>query len=251
MPQTVLSAYRNTDNGRKVFGRRNNYRLRPALTCLTNFDGSLGSIDPVSGEAPLTVSLDVAAVTPATLGLPISTTRNPAGGLLVAPAAVDEAYVWQPEGLGTTPLAAVAADSSTAHIYVDGGARQTALVATDLLGRQSVQRITVTAGAATAPLFTVGPAADSIVSDGFTMVAEINEAGTVYVLVLASGDPAPTSATVRDTADGSEAVAADTATAIAISSLASETVFDVYVVAEDDLGNIQAAPTLVEVTTTA
>jgi len=61
MAQTPLGHFQRTQNGRFLYGRCNNYRLKSALASMPNPNLDLGSTDLDSGASPLTVSHDVAA----------------------------------------------------------------------------------------------------------------------------------------------------------------------------------------------
>jgi|GEM_PF-3236898 len=113
----------------------------------------------------------------------------------------------------------------------------------------------------TAPTFDTAPAASSVTTTGFTASASIDEAGTIYYVVVADGAAAPTAAEVEaGTASGGGAAlksgsgAASTNPydgSFAITGLSSGTAYDLYMVAKDTAGNRMASPTKVDVTTTA
>ncbi len=117
-------------------------------------------------------------------------------------------------------------------------------------------------GDTTAPTFTSGPAAANVGETSLDINATLDEAGTIYSVVLADGATAPTSAEVKAGTGsggaspvdaGSTTASASTQATISHSGLTADTAYDVYVVAEDDEStpNLQASPTLVEATTTA
>lgn len=107
-----------------------------------------------------------------------------------------------------------------------------------------------------APVFTSGfPATSAIVDGGFDLSVNLNEAGTAYYAVVASGATAPTSAEVKagtgfDAAGSITVTAKNTAYSANLTGLGTATDYDVYLVAEDGLGNLQATPSLLSVTTT-
>ncbi len=117
-------------------------------------------------------------------------------------------------------------------------------------------------GDTTAPTFDVAPAAGSITTTGFTPSASINEAGTVYYVVVPNGATAPSVAEVKAGTGSGGAVALasgnnspgpgnfDTSFN-AVTGLASGTDYDVYFVAKDTANNSQASVTKVDVTTSA
>ena len=116
----------------------------------------------------------------------------------------------------------------------------------------------------TAPIFESStPSATNILETTFDLQAQLDEQGTVYYVAIIDGAPAPSSAQVKAGTDASGfmAIASGTFDITTASTLFTETVsglsgttdYDVYVVAEDDEAtpNVQASPTLVNVTTTA
>ncbi|GGE87017.1 hypothetical protein GCM10011317_50150 [Niveispirillum cyanobacteriorum] len=114
----------------------------------------------------------------------------------------------------------------------------------------------------TAPTFDVAAAAGSATTSGFTPSASLNEAGTVYYVVVADGATAPSVAQVKagQNAGGTTALASGNATAStapftpsfsAVTGLSSGTAYDVYFVATDTAGNNQASVTKVDLTTTS
>ncbi len=122
--------------------------------------------------------------------------------------------------------------------------------------------ITVTDVDEIAPSFENGrPATANVGGTSFNLNIDIDEAGTVYYVVVADGDTAPTSAEVKaGTASGGGAVAASGSQVLnsggfthsfSVTGLTSETAYDVYVVAEDDEGtpNLQASPAKLDVNT--
>jgi sugar lactone lactonase YvrE len=113
-----------------------------------------------------------------------------------------------------------------------------------------------------APAFDTNPFASAITSNSFTLETDIDEAGTIYYVIVADGAAAPTSAEVKagTASGGGAAIKSANATvssggftyAFSATGLTSETAYDVYVVAEDGEGapNLQTSPTKVDVTTT-
>lgn len=109
----------------------------------------------------------------------------------------------------------------------------------------------------TPPTFSTAPNALEITSTSFDVQSQLNENGNVYLVVVADGATAPTSIEVKagtgssgsgEIANGS-ASDIGTGTTISITLLTDNTAYDVYVVAEDTLGNLQASPTLLNVST--
>jgi hypothetical protein len=120
---------------------------------------------------------------------------------------------------------------------------------------------TTAAGDTTPPTFSAGPASANVSDTSFDITATLNENGTVYAVVVADGASAPSSAEVKagTGSGGSGQLATDSAVdsgsgvTLNLTGLTASTAYDVYVVAEDDEGtpNLQASPTLVNVTTTS
>ena len=115
----------------------------------------------------------------------------------------------------------------------------------------------------TPPVFASGsPSTSGVTTSGFTLSSTINEVGTTYYVVLPSGASAPSAAQVKAGQDQSGTVVAanlrgtitngtaNTAATAAVSGLSGSTTYDVYVVAEDGVPNLQTAPVKVTVTTT-
>jgi hypothetical protein len=138
--------------------------------------------------------------------------------------------------------------------------------ARDLAGNESDPAITsefstTEAGDTTPPTFSAGPASANVSDTSFDITATLNENGTVYAVVVADGASAPSSAEVKagTGSGGSGQLATDSAVdsgsgvTLNLTGLTASTAYDVYVVAEDDEGtpNLQASPTLVNVTTTS
>ncbi|MCE2957912.1 MAG: choice-of-anchor J domain-containing protein [Flammeovirgaceae bacterium] len=114
----------------------------------------------------------------------------------------------------------------------------------------------------TAPVFNSGyPKAVSLTTSGFDLVSNISESGKTYFVILPNNATAPASAEVKS---GNDAVgntlpagffgsfnntSANTDFSTTINSLASGTDYDVYVVAEDGLSNVQASPNKLDVLT--
>jgi hypothetical protein len=114
-------------------------------------------------------------------------------------------------------------------------------------------------GDTTPPTFSAGPASANVSDTSFDITATLNENGTVYAVVVADGASAPSSTEVKagTGSGGSGQLATDSAAdsgsgvTLNLTGLSASTAYDVYVVAEDDEGtpNLQASPTLVNVTT--
>ncbi len=105
------------------------------------------------------------------------------------------------------------------------------------------------------------PNASPVSGTLFTLNGNTNENSTAYYVVLPDGATAPTSAQVKAGTDasaapalasGSFALSALVPGSKMVTGLTASTAYDVYLVAEDVRGpNLQAAPVLVNVTTTA
>ncbi|MEQ9443434.1 MAG: Calx-beta domain-containing protein, partial [Cyclobacteriaceae bacterium] len=116
----------------------------------------------------------------------------------------------------------------------------------------------------TAPSFENGrPSAASIEGTSFNLLIDMNEAGTVYYVVVSDGATAPTSTEVKaGTASGGGAAVTSNSQVLSsggfthafnVTGLSSATAYDVYVVAEDDEGtpNLQTTSTKLDVNTLA
>ncbi|MDW7629421.1 DUF4347 domain-containing protein [Azospirillum brasilense] len=111
-----------------------------------------------------------------------------------------------------------------------------------------------------APTFDVAAATSSITNTGFTLSASLNEAGTIYYVLVPRNATAPTAAEVETgTASGggtalkSGSLSASSAPfdgSGSITGLTVGTAYDLYVVAKDSAGNLMSAPVKVSVTTT-
>ena len=144
-----------------------------------------------------------------------------------------------------------------------GGVHNVTLTTTDGNGGSATQVFTVTVSETTPPVFENNtPSSSNTVSDGFTLSTDIDEAGTLYYVVVPDGDTAPTAAEVKAgqasgggaaLANGSQAVTTDPFTHdFSITGLTLGTTYDVYVVAEDAAAtpNLQDSPQTLEVSTT-
>lgn len=123
---------------------------------------------------------------------------------------------------------------------------------------------TNTAGDVTPPSFSSSyPIVNSILPTGLTVRTSLDELGKTYFVVVPSGASAPSSAQVKNGQDGTGLTLASNQTgSIIVSSAGTEftaivsglsptTSYDVYVVAEDNVPNIQASPVKITVTTGA
>lgn len=144
----------------------------------------------------------------------------------------------------------------------DIGDHNVVLQASDDKGGTVQQSFTVSVLEAVPPVFENStPSAASIAATSFTLNTDIDEAGTIYYVVVDDGATAPSSVEIKaGTSSGGAAVVAsgnatvttgDFTHAFSVSDLASLTAYDVYVVAEDDEStpNLQAGPTKIDVTT--
>ncbi len=112
----------------------------------------------------------------------------------------------------------------------------------------------------TAPVWISGyPSVNAITAAGFTVRARTDEAGSAYYLVVASGAAAPSAAQVKAgvsysgvaiAASGSLALGANTEASVAVGGLTANTAYDVYLVSQDGVPNLQTTPAKVTATTT-
>lgn len=111
----------------------------------------------------------------------------------------------------------------------------------------------------TAPIWSPGfPKASDVTVSGFNLLMKANEGGTNYYVVLADGAVVPTAAEVKN-GTGSGGIAAiktgsvtsrsNEEISVSITGLTAGTAYDLYVIAEDTLKNLQASPVKIEVTT--
>lgn len=107
------------------------------------------------------------------------------------------------------------------------------------------------------PVFTEGPTVGNITSSGFEVTVALNEPGTVYYGVVGDGQGEPSlddmlAGTITTFVDaGNVQMGADVSTVIPVGGLSPGDPFDLYVLAIDLHGNIQAAMTKVDVSTAA
>ena len=103
------------------------------------------------------------------------------------------------------------------------------------------------------------PKAGTVAGTTAEILAQTDQDGTAYYVTLADGATAPSSAEVKAgtgasgaTAvdSGSVALTADTEASVISTGLTSETAYDIYVVAENGPADLQASPSLINVTTT-
>jgi autotransporter-associated beta strand protein len=110
--------------------------------------------------------------------------------------------------------------------------------------------LTVTSGGdTTAPSWIATyPKVSNVTSTSFNALAETDETGSAYFLVLADGATPPTSATVQSTGTAI-ALTANVQASSAVTGLTPATSYDVYFVAQDAIPNLQTSPVKVDVTT--
>jgi len=121
---------------------------------------------------------------------------------------------------------------------------------------------TITSADDTPPVWAATyPFMDNLLAYSGDLNVNMDETGTVYFVVLADGSDAPTSEEVKAGVDygtvtilypdNFEYVEADADQVFVIRGAESATSYDIYVVAEDESGNLQSVPVLLEVTTTS
>ncbi len=124
--------------------------------------------------------------------------------------------------------------------------------------------LTNTAGDVAPPTFTATyPIVNNLSATFFTVRTNLDELGKTYFVVLPAGAAAPSSAQVKAGQDGSGTPVAGSLTGIInvtsaateftsqVTGLSPSTGYDVYIVAEDNVPNLQTNPTKVSVTTGA
>lgn len=116
-------------------------------------------------------------------------------------------------------------------------------------------QLSFTLGDATAPLFTsTYPKVSGLTTSGFDLITSLNEAGKTYFVIVPDGATSPTSAQVKAGQDANGTTVASgfaaninvsasaTEYSTTLSSLNQDTEYDVYLVAEDVVLNLQSAP---------
>ncbi|MBP7337271.1 DUF4347 domain-containing protein, partial [Niveispirillum sp.] len=122
--------------------------------------------------------------------------------------------------------------------------------------------VSASSGDTTPPTFDVAPSVGSATSSGFTPSASLDEAGTVYYVVVANNAGAPTAAQVKAGQDSTGATALKSGNSSAttgsfdssfsaITGLTAGTDYDVYFVAEDSATNLMTTPVKVDASTSA
>jgi len=127
------------------------------------------------------------------------------------------------------------------------GANTIYIEAADESGNTATAAYTITYAADTIPpVFDTGyPKTANITAEGIDLLLKLNEPGTACYLVVADGaDPG------SDYASWTAVIIPDTEeVSVPISALTPGTAYDVYVIAKDTAGNMQAAPVRLDVTT--
>ncbi|GHM99574.1 hypothetical protein WSM22_10640 [Cytophagales bacterium WSM2-2] len=109
------------------------------------------------------------------------------------------------------------------------------------------------------PIFSQIPAVGSVAPTSFNLSFSMNEPGTTYAIVVPTGSVAPSSDQVKQGQDGmgntlpsglhQQTIVSGGLAQIQLNNLLPETTYDVYLVAEDDIPNLQIAPTKITLTT--
>jgi Zn-dependent metalloprotease/methionine-rich copper-binding protein CopC len=227
----------------------------PTVSTYSPADGATG----VSCSADLTLTFSDKVLVQSGKNFVI---KKSSGDSTVATLAADSSQVTGTNSTTITLNPASDLDYSTGYyVQIDAGA------VTDLAGNnyagisdKTTWNFTTEADT-TAPVNTSGwPKADTATTDGFTVRAKTNEAGTAYYVVLADGATAPTAAEVKAATGsggaaalktGNFALTADTEATATVTGLTSSTAYDVYVVAQDAVAtpNLQTSATKVDITT--
>ncbi|HPZ42770.1 MAG TPA: S-layer homology domain-containing protein [Bacillota bacterium] len=139
------------------------------------------------------------------------------------------------------------AANTTYNIYV---------VAEDAAGNLQVSPVNVVVrtddapGDTTAPSWVDGyPKAENVTHDGFRLFFKADEDCTAYYVVLGKDAAAPGSADVKSGADGQKDLKANIEESVDVSGLVANTTYNIYVVAEDNAGNLQDEPKGLRVST--
>lgn len=152
-------------------------------------------------------------------------------------------------------------DSTSYYIQVDAGAFKD-MVDNDYAGiaDNTTWNFTTVTPDVTAPSWTATyPKTANVANNDFDLLVSIDETGKAYYVVLADSSATPNASEVKDaTAAGLvksgsiDITTASTEFTTNISGLTAGTVYDVYVVAEDNEPNLQASATeIADVTTTS
>jgi hypothetical protein len=110
----------------------------------------------------------------------------------------------------------------------------------------------VAAGDTSAPVIVQGPVTSNIQETSISLQLQINEHGKIHVVLVADGAAAPTVTQVKNlqAAGGGAPIAsgqalsvnANTTTTFTFSALTHSTTYSIYIVVEDDVGNLSSAP---------
>jgi hypothetical protein len=175
------------------------------------------------------------------------------GAVAAATPALDITY-----GNGDSDLG-VAFGTVQTNPYVAGGTYQIDATLTDVMGRETPAVLgTFVVAGVVLPVFTVAPALANILATSADVLATLSENGTIYVVVVADGDPAPSVAEIllgQESGGGAPVAAANgAATAsvqatVPVTGLTTATAYDVYVAAKDTAGNPVAVAVKLDLTT--
>ncbi|MFM8912990.1 MAG: hypothetical protein ACKOE6_08765, partial [Flammeovirgaceae bacterium] len=115
-----------------------------------------------------------------------------------------------------------------------------------------------------APNFSISyPLAKNFTPNGFELATSLNETGKTYFVVLSNNSPAPSPSQVKNGQDASgsnlagnlfgsiDVTSANTEFSTSIGGLVNSTDYDVFIVAEDLVPNIQTSAVKLDVSTTA
>ena len=142
------------------------------------------------------------------------------------------------------------------------GSYSVRLQTNDGVGGTYQESFTITVNDNVAPIFDeTTPSTANLAATTLDLTASLNEAGTIYYVVVADGAGAPSAAQVKagQNASGTAALKSGNAGVAGgafthtfnLTGLTAETAYDIYVVGEDDEGtpNTMAAPVKLDVTT--
>ncbi|TCO69050.1 fibronectin type III domain-containing protein [Marinisporobacter balticus] len=125
--------------------------------------------------------------------------------------------------------------------------------------QSSVEKIAVSEIDTTPPMNVAGyPKVTDVTKDGFKLKTKIHEGGTGYYIVLPHGMAAPSAEQVKNGQDsngtnaqikGSTLLNAKEEAVSVVTGLGEGIAYDAYIVCVDHAGNIQAAPTKIEIAT--
>jgi hypothetical protein len=135
--RTCRGHFRRTANGRFLYGRVTNHRLREAMTTLPNYDDTQGSIAPTSGASPLSVTYTAPNPAAPSLATALNGVVSARGGWACYTATTP--IVWYPKGLtGGVVQTAINWNATSNYGYSPAGTYNGVAEYTDAIGRKNI-----------------------------------------------------------------------------------------------------------------